>query len=255
MINLIDLKICDEIRLKFEKLNRNPKYPNFQHRAVIEGLRTIGDVYSFWIENPGLRKSLLLENQSERTIRNKASRGIRAVNNGWYFLTQTGKGKLVEVLSSDILERLNGIVEPKFEGTGQFRTRDVTLNIRGYTPPSWEAVPKKISVLIEEIKISYAQNPLEAAVFAHLGIALIQLFVEGNKRCARLVQDRILSDIGLPPVVIPAGEGTFYFNLLGATAPSYRNGNAAGQREFFNYCASKVNNGLDQILGDLHPNQ
>ena len=75
--------------------------------------------------------------------------------------------------------------------------------------------------------------------------------MDGNKRSARLVQDRILFDVGMPPAMITAGEGKFYHDLLVRTLPSYYDGNREGQRQFYDYCASKVNNGLDDILGDL----
>ena len=75
--------------------------------------------------------------------------------------------------------------------------------------------------------------------------------MDGNKRCAQLVQDRILHDLDLPPANIPAGEGVFYRKLLGKTLPDYRDENPEGQKVFYDYCASKVNSGLDEMLGDL----
>ena len=133
---------------------------------------------------------------------------------------------------------------------GEFRKFDVTLNIPCYTPSSWERVPEKIDKLFSEIKEMYSVNPLESAILSHLGIASIQPFSDANKRCARLIQDRILNDENLPPAVIPAGEGKFYFDLLKRTLPTLGE-DKNGQKQFYDYCASKINNGLDKILGDL----
>jgi len=247
----VDPKIREEIRTKQAALRDNPMYPTFKQTAVLHDLKTIGDVYSFWIENPGLRKTLL-HGKGEETVKKMALKGIRAVKDGWYYLHQLSKSSQpLAYLNIPVIERLNGIIEPRVSGTGKLRKKDVTLNIRGYTPPSWERVPERLKQLIDVTLEIYEQDPLEAAINFHLGTAMIQPFIEGNKRCARLVQDRILWDAKLPPVVIPAGEGTFYFDLLCRIAPEYQAGNLEGQKQFFDYCASKVNNGLDAILGDL----
>ena len=132
-----------------------------------------------------------------------------------------------------------------------FRLKDVTLNFPDYTPPSWENVPGLTREAIQKVKQDYVDNPLESAIYAHLALALIQPFREGNKRTARLIQDRLLWDACLPPVIIPAGEGRFYLDLLERTSVPYREGNDGGQGQFYDYIASKVNNGLDDILNDL----
>jgi len=252
---IITQNIAQEIKDKLEKLSQQKGYDKARHRAVTEDLRTIGDVYSFWIENPDLRKSLLRGRNSKQTIRKQAARGIRAIKNGWYYLNDVCKRDCVGSLDISLLEKLNGLIEPRKGGRVRlstlFRSGDVTLNILGYTPPSPERIAEKLKALIGQVREMYTQEPLEAAIMAHLGIACIQPFPEGNKRCARLVQDKILWDAGMPPAVIQAGEGTYYFGLLSQTAPAYRDEKTEGMREFFDYCASKVNNGLDTMLNDL----
>lgn len=252
MEKMIKPELREEIQLKLDKINKNPVYYDTRKTLVLEDLRTIGDVYSFWIENPELRKSLLLENKQIETIKKQAADGIHAVKNGWYYLSRIGGyGQFVKELDRNILERLNGIIDPKASGTGGLRDKDVTLNILGYTPPSWERVPEKVQEFITRTKEIYKEDTLEAAIFAHLNIAAIQPFLAGNKRCARLIQDRIIYDAGMPPAIIPAGEGKFYFDLLARTLPSYLEGDKGGLGQFYDYCASKVNNGLDDILDDI----
>lgn len=169
-----------------------------------------------------------------------------------FFLSKTGAlGDFVNKMDENVLKRLNGLIEPKIEGTGSFRETDVTLNTPGYTPPSWEKVPERVKNLILKVREMYKKDPLEAAILAHLEIAAVQPFVEGNKRCARLIQDRILFDAEIPPAIIQAGEGKYYLGLLQRTLPAYRTDKIDGQREFYDYCASKVNNGLDEILADI----
>jgi hypothetical protein len=82
-------------------------------------------------------------------------------------------------------------------------------------------------------------------------LSLAQPFDHANKRTARLIQNRLLDNADLPPAVISAGEGRYYLNLLMDSAIPYSEGNMEGQRNFYNYVASKVNSGLDEILEDL----
>lgn len=249
---MINRYIMEEISMKLEKLADDPRYYDQRKNLVVQNLRTIGDVYSFWIENPELRKALLLEKSNEKKIRKMARKGIQDVNNGWYYLLNNGRsGRFIDYFDSGILKKLNGLVHSEAEQPRDFRKKDVTLNILGYTPPSWEKVPIKVEKAIKEIKDKYLINPLEAAITAHLSLAAIQPFIDGNKRCARLIQDRILFEMGMPPSIITAGEGKFYHNLLMRTIPSYHDNDDDGQKQFYDYCASKINNGLDEILGDL----
>ena len=249
---MISQHITEEIAAKMIKLADDPRYYDKRKNLVVQNLRTIGDVYSFWVENPELRKALLLEKSNEKKIRKMARKGIQDVNNGWYYLTHLGKsGRFVDYFDETILKKLNSLVHSEAEQPRDFRKKDVTLNILGYTPASWEKVPYKVEEAIKNVKEMYLENPLESAITAHLSLAAIQPFREGNKRCARLVQDRILLEMGMPPAIITAGEGKFYHDLLVRTLPTYRDKDAEGQRQFYDYCASKINNGLDEILGDL----
>lgn len=250
---IISSDIRREIQLKFDKVIRNPEVYDQRKLLVEEDLLSLGDLYSFWIENPDLREALLLKNVNPQTVRKIAERGVRAVRDGWYFLTQKGKhGTFVKELNTDILQRLNGIVEPRGLESGRFRRKDVTLGLSDYTPVSWERVPERVNVVLQAVRQLYTTDPVEAAILAHLGFAAIQPFVDGNKRTARLTQNRILYDAQFPPVTIPAGEGKFYFGLLKKALPAFRDKNPDGQKQFFDYCASKINNGLDEILGDLN---
>lgn len=252
MIFMINEHFLEEIGMKLDKLVEDPRYYDQRKNLVVQNLRTIGDIYSFWIENPELRKELLLEKSNEKRIRKMARKGIQDVNNGWYYLASIGKsGKFIDYFNEEILKKLNKLVYADGEIPRDFRKKDVTLNILGYSPPSWEKIPYKINEAVKTVKDLYVKNPIQSAIAAHLNIASIQPFMDGNKRCARLIQDRILFDVGMPPAIITAGEGKFYHDLLVRTIPAYHNGNEEGQRQFYDYCASKINNGLDEILGDL----
>jgi len=261
---IVDKQLEEEIYLKQKKIEGNPDYFVARKRVIVEGLRTLGNIHSFWIENPELRREMLLERKQPKTLKKLARVGIHYVQNGWDYLhkkRENNSDNFINAFNEVILKKTNYLVEPKTgeieiigkKKTKKFRQKDVTLNIPYYTPMSWEKIPEKIGELINSIKKRNSENPLESAIMAHIGLVGIQPFMEGNKRTARLIQNRILHSAGFPPSVIPAGEGKFYFNLLRKVLPCYQEGDIQGQKQFYNYCASKVNNNLDEILGDLQP--
>ncbi len=261
MSRYISPKLREEIDLKMKKIADNPEFYDTRRKIIEDSLLNLGDIYSFWIEHPELRKDFLLENKSEKTIKRMAAMGIRAVRDGWYFLLQRGRKKdFVDVFTVNDLERLNSIVYrdkkkiEKFKPGERFRKPsfdNAKLNIPGYTVPSPQKIPDMLENLFKNIKETFYEDPLEAGIMAHLGIAAIQPFYDGNKRCARLVQNRILLDGDFPPSIIPAGESVFYRKLFEKAFPAYEKGDIDGQRQFYDFCASKVNVALDDILNDL----
>jgi Fic family protein len=257
MENFVDNVLRKEISMKLEKIARSPEYYDKRKDLVIENIRSIGDVYSFWIENPDLRKELLSDKKQPKTLKKIARKGIQNVHNAWYFLCKKGEyGNFIDYLDIDLLERTNGLVMGKKRNEIRKR-RDidrndsVTLNYPHYTPPNPTKVENKIGGSILDIKEINSHDTLESAIKAHIDIAAIQPFMDGNKRTARLIQDRILYDGGLPPAMISAGEAIFYRELLGSALKEYEHGGKQNKKRFYDYCASKVNNGLDEILGDL----
>lgn len=251
---MIDESLRREMGIKYEKISCD--HDSFDQRFLLvrDSLRSIGDIYSFWIENPDLREKLLLENKSPETIKKMAERGIRHIKNAWYYLANIGSDlDFYLILSPKVLKYTNAQINGKQGKKGEFRKRDVTLNFKTYTPPSPGAIQRKVDSALEAVNDLYRTDPLLASINLHLALSLIQPFDDGNKRTARLIQDRLLLDSGYPPAIIPAGEAKFYLSLLEEAALGFREGRVEPTRNFCNYIASKVNNGLDEILNDLNP--
>jgi Fic family protein len=253
MKNIINQRLKEEIFLKKERTERHPECYDKRKSLVGEEIRSLGDVHSFWIENPKLRKDLLLEKLQHKTLIKMGRKGIQNIHNGWYYLSKIGyPNNFIKELNSGIIKKLNELILPEGDNPGEYRKKIVTLGYKDYTPPAPQKVPEKIKKTISRIKEIYNNiDPITSAITAHLEIAGIQPFLDGNKRVARLIQDRILYDFELPPAMIPAGEANFYYELLGEALSAYDEGNKDGQKRFYNYCTSKINNGLDEILGDL----
>ena len=202
---------------------------------------------------------MLLENKSKKTLIKLARKGIQSVHNAWYYLTENHKhGDFIDDLSPEVVRYVNGLVQGGAKEDGNYRSNEgkmiadnVTLNIKGFTPVGADKVPGEVNKVLARTKEKYGSDKLESAIYAHLALAMTQPFRDGNKRTARLIQDRILHDAELPPAVITAGEGQFYMDLIRRTAPAYAAEDLDEQRQFYDYCASKVNNGLDEILEDI----
>lgn len=253
---IINPKLREEIHQKAEYISSNSMAYDAKTRVVRDSLSALGDVYSFWIEHPDLRKQLFHGDRNPETVRKLAKKGIRNIKNAWYFLADYGRNMdFYLMMNPRIIKRVNAIVNGT-RGEQEFRKKRVTLNFEAYVPPSPEKVSDLVSQSFENTTDIYRQDPLEGAIYAHLSLALIQPFDEGNKRTARLMQDRLLFDRGLLPAIIPAGEGKFYLSLLERASNGFNKnhltGNPENQSEFFNYIASKVNNGLDMVLDDLN---
>ena len=254
MKNIINPALKEEINLKIKEIKENPQFYDIRRDLVIGNLRSMGDIHSFWIENPDLRKAFLIHQKQEKTLVKEAKMGIQNVHNAWYYLSQIGSyGEFINQLNQNTIANVNRLILPKQNPSAEFRNHLVTMNILDYTPPAPQKIPDKLKKAISGIKSIYNDiDPLTSAITAHLEIAAIQPFSDGNKRTARLVQDRILYDHNLPPAIISAGEAKFYLDLIKKVLPAYDEGNLEGQKQFYDYCSSKVNNGLDDILNDLN---
>jgi len=256
MKNSIDSRLKREIKEKLNRINSHPECYEKRRKIVNKDLRTIGDIYSFWIENPELRRRLYLDHISPETLKKLARKGVQNMHNGWNYLTNPNLTQdLICKLGEEdfeVIKSLNALVlgVPSKKNYG-FRTDRVTLNCDNYMPAEPGEIRGRMQEACSRIKEEYSEDVLEAAISWHLEGAAIQPFSEGNKKTFRLIQDKLLDEHGLPPAIIPAGEAKYYLNLLCKTFPAYERKDIEGQREFYDYCASKVNNGLDEILSDL----
>ena len=161
----------------------------------------------------------------------------------WNFLKKLKRKTEMSLGEKEILE-VGLLVDPRNK---DYRTRRVTLNFRDYTPPSPERVAHRIRDFLTELKDPNF-HPIERAAYAHSRPAAIQPFMDGNKRTARLVQNRILCDNGYPYATIPLGEREYYLELLRQSMVAYKMKDMKRMAPFFNYVAAKVNVSLDEIL-------
>lgn len=142
-------------------------------------------------------------------LRSQSREGEGRSEEVWKYLS--AHTPLLKSLTPELLKTLGRMISDENEtlivgaANDGFRCRDVTMRYTSYTPPGFEKVRPLIDGLISR-EIKTVQHPLEAGIFLHLRIAGIQPFYDGNKRVARLLQNRLLYEHRLPPATIVPAE-------------------------------------------------
>ena len=245
----ITQSLVREIEDKQRKIATNPDYYLLRDKRIKSYLSRVAKVNSWWIENPVLRHELLKRKAEER-IKHIAlvQTGMQNLMNAWSYVAHTP-----DFLTERAVLETGALVEPQ-HNQGDYRRDRVFLKGLKYVPPNPLKVPELVKKTLDHLQSSHAR-PIERAITAHLHLAGIQPLNEGNKRTARLYQDRILFDADLPPAFIPAGERHVYIDLLDDALVDIGENKTTGQRNFYDYIGGKVNTGLDVIIHDLHEHE
>lgn len=234
-----------EIDSKFERCKEDPGYYMRTSQKIRCALETENKPFSWWIEHPDIRKAIIGSSPSRGELIRKAKKGISDLREAWDYLHLRP-----DFLTQPVLDRTANLIDPS-SNKGGYRTGRVSLQLPNYVPPNPLKVPSLITDSFSEFASS-TNHIVERAATLHLRIAGIQPFNSGNKRLARLYQDKAFHDYGLPPAVIPAGERDIYIDLLEEGLVSLRDNTFNGKKLFFDYIGGKVNTALDAILNDLH---
>lgn len=249
---IISRDLAREIDEKRRKILGNANYYARRAREIAEELRRLGDIHSYWLETPELREEILMQAgvQTPRELKEKAIQGIARVKRGWKYLDGLSPRPNGDLFYFDprIIVKTAQQVEPYKNHQG-FRKDFVKFGLE-HTPPGPVVIPSLINDFCCEMK-STSYHPVERAALAHLKLAAIQPFNDGNKRTGRLFQDKVLKDYDLPPALIPYGERSTYRGVLRNGLSGVRRSNFDQLRPFVDYIGGKVNTALDEILGDL----
>jgi len=241
----ISQTLIQDIEQKKNKINEDPNYFLKRAKRIEQEHRKLSNIHSYWLENPAIRSAILRKYnlKDSKELKIKAKEGIGKVKQAWEYLVALNE-PLLKVISPEIILETGKLIWDK---NNYYRVEEVALKNFGYHPPNPMKIPGLIGQLCFNLKNS-DYHPIEAAAAAHLEIAGIQPFLDGNKRTARLIQDKILYDSGLPSAFIPSGEREVYIDLLEQALVGFKSGNLKAQRPFFDYIGGKVNTSLDDIL-------
>lgn len=98
---------------------------------------------------------------------------------------------------------------------GRYRRGPVAIGGAKYQPPEADAVPPLMHQLVETLNDKRsAATPLALACYGHWCMARIHPFTDGNGRMSRLIQDLLLLQRRVVPVVIPSAKMNQYYASL-----------------------------------------
>jgi Fic family protein len=127
------------------------------------------------------------------------------------------------VISEDKILRLHKLFYSGIDSEAAGKYREIAVFISGteYVPPEAKHLPVRMKNFITELhKMKSKIHPVELAAFAHLQVANIHPFVDGNGRTARLLMNMILINSGYSIVSIPPVLSHDYITALKAAQRS-----------------------------------
>lgn len=143
-----------------------------------------------------------------------------------------------------ILQDLNRICLTGTEtenNSGQLRTVFVTIGGTSWIP----ALPIKDDVVAQLSAIDKMENKLESALEMACYLSRGQLFIDGNKRLANLMCNKIMMENDLGIFSIPYKRIDYYKELL---VDFYETGNSSNLKDFSDKNACYVIQNLSQII-------
>ena len=259
---MLDRRIVGEIGNKLTKLKEREGNIFYllstTSRTALEKEATL---HSYKIENPEvlIDKSIAFKcHPSGRAVK----KGINNLNDAFNWgVKNFDSQKLNKIYVEEIAKRINPELCP--DGGKGYRNQRIIVSGRNEEGVFPSEIPGEMDLYCDNIKEMLNQNnlgfDLQAATYAHLHLARIHPFNDGNGRTARTLKNIILHKNGLPPVIIFGGERhDYFFHLRGAIDDwnSYgkhdfaqRPNTPTRENEFYNFIAGRVSASLDRMLG------
>lgn len=117
-------------------------------------------------------------------------------------------------LTEDFLKDLHAqIVSGLVDGGGLYRNVNIKINGSMHTPCDYIKVYDRMKKYFYDVN-SGEKKDIELVAYAHLQLAKIHPFLDGNGRLARLILNFFLIQNGYLPISIPAKRRLEYFDLL-----------------------------------------
>lgn len=245
--------LLDVIKRNHQELLDLRGLPLRTKRQIEKRLQLAAEKHSFLMETGKKLKKKAIGKKSGRLKKEKT----REISAAWLYL----RGDLEENgFTEEAIKKTNFLIVPELYkdlDTAFYRCGD-----RGFTyglseDPVLAPREEKIEGLMKKLMIdlnAYAgredYHPIEVAGLAHLALAYIHPFRDGNGRTARLVQDAYLDIHQFPVPIIWTDEKADYQAVLKNGMRSWRGeDNGRGISNFLNYIGTKVSESLRQVLG------
>lgn len=252
-------ELMNEIRIKHKLLTDKKSYGLTMQckKLALNKIKKSTHIHSYRIENPDSRVPFSVSRNNKKKY---IKEGIKNIERAFNWGVQHFNPSEFE---ESFIREIAGKITPEFYDIDIAKYRDSGIQITGasITPPypykflNYE-LPDFIKSLKKQLECSNVVNKIESAIFAHLQIARIHPFVDGNGRTARTIQDIILHYYGIPIPLIESGERHTYYKCLDEAvvgldtkkAFDIKNGASEGERLFYTFIAGKINASYDKIL-------
>lgn len=255
----LNRELASEIRKRYEHLHKleEPDIKDRCKQMVKRDIERNSQVHSYRMENPNIIIPFSVpRNKNKKTIR----QGIKNIGNAFEWGTENfDPDNFDEYFIRELAVRIT----PELYDTpiATYRDRNVVISGASVTPPyptklvNYE-IPKFVDSLKEQFQCHNLVNNVESAIYAHLHLAKIHPFLDGNGRTARVLQNIILHYNDIPPPVIEAGERMTYYKILDKAVLSMDEMKAAGKNGsiteeesiFYDFIGGKINSSLDKIV-------
>lgn len=158
---------------------------------------------------------------------------------------------------------LANILQPSIGGYRSHAAHISGYNHSGVNPAK---IPEQMDALVNLVN-NKDLDPVERAILFQLHFLRIHPFADGNGRTGRFVQNTILAHNKYAPAILSPAERSFYNDLIHAAQVGFKEREAQGdirapelmaippiegspESRFIHYVATKVNVGMDQLIGD-----
>lgn len=146
----------------------------------------------------------------EETLKRNIYNHYRAYSMVLKYLDENENKELKEEFLKDLhAELTKGILETG----GLYRNVNIKINGSMHTPCDYVKVYDRMKKYFNDVNYGERQG-IEKIAYAHLQLAKIHPFLDGNGRLARLVLNYFLIKEGYLPISIPAKRRLEYFDLL-----------------------------------------
>ncbi|MGL4949220.1 MAG: Fic family protein [Anaeroplasmataceae bacterium] len=112
------------------------------------------------------------------------------------------EANITKPVTRELIETYNSmiVVGPKSRMSGRTRGTNVFINGSSYTPPDFQMLDRLFNNIIEEVNL--IEGEINKAFSLALGIAKMQIFIDGNKRTANVVALHHLCFSGQPMLIM-----------------------------------------------------
>lgn len=250
--------LMNDLRSKYAILRSAEMDPLDECRKIVsKKILTNAQIASYRIEHPRDHLNFSIPRNSKKK---HIKEGVRNIENAFIWGVNNFNPSN---LDESFIREIAGRILPDLYGSNLAQYRNSNVKITGATtiPPDayklvWFEIPEFLNSLKVQLTCKDVVNRVETAIFAHMQIARMHPFSDGNGRTARTLQDVILYHYGIPSPVIEPGERYTYYSHLDVAVSSWmdkkasdiHNGATEGELSLYNYIAGKINSSFDKVL-------